>query len=91
MSAVRGCGPVLLILAMAACLPARAQDVYSGTLHVDGEGLVLRRCDLVGNTYRLRDVGVAPGAPVAIYLTDASHRAAYGWPTWWASTRRLAR
>lgn len=36
-------------------LPADANDIFIGTLSVEGDRVVLRRCDLAQNTYVLRD------------------------------------
>lgn len=40
---------------MAVALPAEANDIFIGTLSVEGERVVLRRCDLAQNVYVLRD------------------------------------
>lgn len=51
-------GVTLLVAA-----PAGAQDLYVGTVKVEGEHLVLTRCDLASNRYVLKDG--APEAPAA--------------------------
>ena len=40
---------------MAFALPADANDIFIGTLSIEGERVVLRRCDLAQNVYVLRD------------------------------------
>lgn len=67
MTAVRGrTGPVsvvmLLMLAGLSIAPARARDVYIGTVTVDGERATLERCDLGRTRYALSDA--APGGAV---------------------------
>jgi hypothetical protein len=48
---------VVLIASMWMTLaaPVGANDLFIGTLSIEGERVVLRRCDLAQNTYRLRD------------------------------------
>lgn len=48
----------ILALAMVAAMsggPAVAQDLYVGTVEVQGGQVILNRCDLVQNRYVLRD------------------------------------
>ena len=40
---------------MAFALPADANDIFIGTLSIEGERVVLRRCALAQNAYVLRD------------------------------------
>ena len=75
MNPARGCGAVVMAVALLLRAdPLHAQDIYTGTLHVDADGLLLRRCDLAGNHYRLRDAESATHSPVAAYLADPQHR-----------------
>ena len=52
----RKCSAALLALVwMALARPADANDIFIGTLSIEGEHIVLKRCDLVQNTYVLGD------------------------------------
>lgn len=61
--------PSLPILALAAALatggPALAQDLFIGTVQVENDQVILTRCDLVSNRYRLRDRQDDAAKPVA--------------------------
>jgi len=50
-------------VALLVAAPAGAQDLYIGTVKVEGDQLVLTRCDLASNRYVLKDG--APEAPAA--------------------------
>lgn len=66
-SAMRRSGPIgaLAMLALLAGGPAGAQDLYIGTVAVEKDVVVLTRCDLAQNRYRLRDRRGSADHPVA--------------------------
>ena len=66
--------PLITTIAAFACGQAVAQDIYIGTLSVEGQQLVLRRCDLVENTYALQDAKAAPKKLVREYVSKPEHR-----------------
>lgn len=53
------------LLAVLPGAPAAAQDLYIGTVKVEGNQVVLTRCDLVENRYVLRDRETEREKPVA--------------------------
>lgn len=68
------------LIALTVVTPAQAEtsppDIFIGTLSVEGDEVILKRCDLVTNTYVLRDDPVEDGDAVAQF--KALGKAAYG-------------
>lgn len=64
----------LLLLALVTLVSGHAysRDIYIGTLTIKGSTLVLKRCDLVQNTYVLRDTGKQAGV-VAKFIREPAH------------------
>jgi hypothetical protein len=66
--------PLITAIVALACGQAAAQDIFIGTLSVQGQQLILRRCDLVENTYTLQDAKTNPKKLVKEYLSNPEHR-----------------
>ena len=80
MSIVR---PDILLALLAAALativsPAVANDVFIGTLSVEGDAVVLKRCDAAQNTYLLRDADDANAVAALRKQPPASEGYWYG-------------
>ncbi len=57
----------IVLVGLALSLPtAYARDIYIGTISIQDDRLVLKRCDVVQNTYELIDI--AEGGPVSRFL-----------------------
>ena len=55
----------LVGIAMLSATPAVGQDLYIGTVEIQGDQVVLNRCDLAQNRYVLRDRQAERDKPVA--------------------------
>ncbi len=60
-------------MTMLSATATHAQDIYIGTLSVEGSQLVLKRCDLVQNTYTLHDEKGDTNGAVSQFKKHAAH------------------